>query len=113
MNRFRVIALRLVGLFSRRRRDRDLDDEVQAHLELLAEENVRKGLSPHDARAAARREFGGVDQVKETYRDQRGLPFLETLSQHVRYGLRQLRRNGGVSALAGPPPARAARATAP
>jgi predicted permease len=100
MNRFRVIASRLVGLLSRRRRDRDLDDEVQAHLELLAEENVRKGMSPHDARAAARREFGGVDQVKEAYRDQRGLPFLDTLSQDVRYALRQLRRNRGFAAVA-------------
>jgi len=100
MNRFRVIALRLVGLLSRRRRDRDLDDEVQAHLELLAEEFVRNGMSQPDARAAARREFGGVDQVKEIYRDQRGLPFLDTLSQDVRYALRQLRRNRGFAAVA-------------
>ena len=76
MTRLRVIVARLVGFLSTRRRDADLNDEIQAHLDLLTNEHMRAGLSLDDARAAARREFGGVDQIKETYRDQRGLPFV-------------------------------------
>jgi predicted permease len=96
----RVLAVRIIALFSQRRGHGELNDEIRTHLDLLAEEYVRRGMSPRDARAAARREFGGVDQVKETYRDQRGLPFLDMLSQDVRYGLRQLGRNRGFAAVA-------------
>ena len=57
----------------RRRGDDRLSEEIQAHLELLTAERMQQGLSADDARAAARRTFGGVEQVKEEYRDQRGL----------------------------------------
>ena len=64
---------RLLGTFRRKRRDAVLEQEIGAHLDLLAEEFVRRGMTVDDARAAARREFGGVDQMREQYRDQRGL----------------------------------------
>src|SRR5438034_1393640 len=95
MTRLRVIVARLVGFLSTRRRDADLNDEIQAHLDLLIEEKKRDGMSPEDARAAARREFGGVDQIKEAYRDQGGLPFVETIVQDIRYAIRTFRRSPG------------------
>jgi predicted permease len=91
---------RTVALFSARRREADLNDEIQAHLDTLTDDYVRRGLSLAAACAAARREFGGVDQVKETCRDQRSLPFVETFAQDVRYALRALRASPGFAAAA-------------
>ena len=93
MSRARVLLSRLRGLFGRSRSEAQLDEEVREHLDRLAAEHVRRGLLPADARAAARRDFGGVDQTKERYRDQRGLPWVDALVQDVRYGVRSLRRD--------------------
>ena len=88
----RTLWSRLAGLFGRRHRDGDLDDEVNFHLEMLVQEHMRAGLTADAARAAARRSFGGVTQMKETYRDQRSLPLVEAFLQDVRYGTRGLLR---------------------
>jgi predicted permease len=100
MNTLRVIAARLRGLISARRRDADLNDEVDGHLDLIAQEHVRRGMPAAAARAAARREFGGVEQIKAIYRDQRGLPFVESWLQDMRYAVRTLRTNRGFAATA-------------
>lgn len=91
----RTVFSRLAAFFRRDPLDRELDEEVQFHLEMLTQEHLRRGMSARDARAAALRTFGGVIQMKETYRDQRGLPFIETLAQDVRYGARTLLRSPG------------------
>ena len=83
---------RFWNLFRRRRLDIELDAELAHHLESLESEHRARGLSPLDARIAARRDFGGMAQMKEQYRDQRGLPVLETLLKNVRFSLRSMRR---------------------
>src|ERR1700722_18577327 len=100
MDRLRVFAARLLGLFRDRRADENLDAELRAHLELLTEENIRHGMNAAQATEAARREFGGIEQAKESYRDQHGLPFLDTLLQDLRFALRTLGRQPGFSAAA-------------
>src|SRR3989475_12742194 len=67
---------------------------------MAVELNLSKRLSAEDARREALRSFGGVEQTKENYRDQRGLPMIETTLQDLRFGLRMLRRSPGFSALA-------------
>ena len=93
MPRLREFASRLRALFTKGHDDAELGEEIQVHLDLLVDEYVRRGLSPADARAAARREFGGIEQIKEVYREQRGLPVLDVIAQDVRYAVRTLRRH--------------------
>jgi predicted permease len=100
MTWLRVLALRIKGLLGNNRRESELDDELGAHLEALAEENIRRGMTPEEARHAARREFGGVEQTKELYRQRRGLPFLETFLQDIRFGARLLVKNPGFTIVA-------------
>ncbi|MEP7272375.1 MAG: ABC transporter permease [Acidobacteriota bacterium] len=96
----RVFLLRLGGLFFKSRRDRELEEELRTHLEMQTEENVRRGMSREEARFAALRKFGGVDQVKEVYRDRRGLPAVETALQDVRHAARLFLRNPLITAVA-------------
>ena len=92
MSGLRTLIARIRALFCRRRHEEGLADEIAAHLELLAAEYRRRGLSLDDARAAARREFGGIDQVKEHVRDQRGFVWFDALRQDLRYAGRSLSR---------------------
>jgi predicted permease len=100
MTMLRVLLARLRGLVSRGPADAALDADIQAHLELLTHDYIQRGLSPRDAQAAARRAFGGVDQMKETYRDQRGLPAIETFLQDLKYAARMLRRDPAFATVA-------------
>jgi putative ABC transport system permease protein len=84
-----------MGAFFGRRREEDLGDELQFHLDMAEEQLRRAGMSAADARREARVRMGGVTQITEAYRDQRGLPFAETVLQDLRYGLRTLLRTPG------------------
>ena len=80
-------------LFGRDRRDRELVDEIEAHLVLAEEECRRVGMSDEDARDAARRAFGGVLKTRQMYREQKGWRWLDSLLQDARFGLRVLLRD--------------------
>jgi len=83
-----MLMSRLFDVIFRRQREERLAEELQAHFDLLTDEHIARGMSPADARLAARRSFGGVEQIKERYRDQRGLPWLDTLAQDLRFAVR-------------------------
>ena len=91
---------RIRALFRRSRLDNDLDADIGAHLDLLEADEVRRGATPEAARLAARRAFGGVEQMKESYRDRRGLPWIDDLRQDLRYALRGLVRTPGFACVA-------------
>src|SRR5271170_910019 len=97
---WRTFVQRLAALFRRTHLERELDAEVRSHLEMAIAANLGKGLSAEEAKREALRTFGGVEQTKENYREQRGLPMIETTLQDLRFGLRMLRRSPGFSALA-------------
>ncbi|HEX6546098.1 MAG TPA: ABC transporter permease, partial [Bryobacteraceae bacterium] len=90
-----VVTARLRGLFGHRRLERELDDEVRFHLEMQIEDNLKAGMNPAAARYAALCSFGGVERMKETYRERRTFVMLETTAQDFRYAVRTLRKNPG------------------
>jgi predicted permease len=100
MTTLRVFLSRLRGLFLKRNLDQDLADEISSHLEMQTEDYQRQGMSADEARYAALRKFGGVEQVKETYRERRGLPYVETILRDLAYGARMLWRSPIITTVA-------------
>src|SRR5215813_12523063 len=100
MNLLRIFLCRLHGLFRRQKSENDLAEEIRFHLEMQIQDNRRLGMHPEEAYFHALRKFGGVDQIKEVYRDHRSVRLVETLLQDVRFGLRMMRRNPGFTLLA-------------
>ncbi|MCL5004892.1 MAG: ABC transporter permease [Acidobacteria bacterium] len=90
----------LRALFHKNRAEREMDDELRFHLEKQIEQNIASGMSAEEARSAALRQFGNVGVIKEECRDSWGVRFINELAQDLRYGLRQLRRNPGFTAVA-------------
>jgi len=88
----RAAVSRLLSFLRRRRQDADLDDEIRAHLDLLATEYERRGMPSDAARLAARRAFGGVEPMKEIHRRGRGLGWFDDARRDVHHALRSLRR---------------------
>jgi len=99
MSSLRVFLARVSSLFRRRQLEADLDDEVRAHLDLLASDYERHGMTPAQARGGETA-FGGVEQIKEIYRDRRGLPWIDDAVQDVRYAWRALIASPGFAAVA-------------
>src|SRR5690242_16443972 len=98
--RFTEFYRTLRSAFSRQRLDRELDEEIQYHLERQIEEEIRDGADPRQARQAALRALGATTQNKEQCREARGIRFLENLFQDLRYAGRNFRRNPGFASLA-------------
>ena len=93
--RFHRTLSRLRAFFSSEKYETDLDGELAEHLNLLADEHIRRGVSPEEAHRLARIEFGGIAQLKESHRETRAIPFLDVLLQDLRYAFRTIRRNVG------------------
>jgi predicted permease len=100
LNTWLSLFSRIAGVFGRRSAEREFDDEIAAHLDLLTEDYIRRGMSPTEARLAARRSFGGVAQVKETQRELRGLPQIEVLWADTRFSMRTLAKTPGFTLVA-------------
>jgi hypothetical protein len=95
MKGLRAWILRIAGLFSEERRERELADEIASHLQMHTDDNLRSGMSEGQARRDAILKLGGVETTKEAYRDRSTVPFIEQLLKDVRFGARQLIKNPG------------------
>src|SRR5580704_12754127 len=97
---FYTVPLRVRSLFLRNRVERDLDDELQYHLEKRIEENIAHGMTPEESRAAALRAMDGLAQRKDECRDARGVNGIENTVRDFRYSLRTLRKSPGFTLVA-------------
>ena len=95
MDWMRTLLSRIRSVFRSPQLDADLDEELKAHIDLAIAENLQQGMTAEKARTVALRAFGGVTQIREAYRVQRGLPWFQTAAQNIRIAIRQLRRSPG------------------
>jgi predicted permease len=89
---------RLAALFRKRKLDADLDDEIRFHLEMEEQQNIRAGMPPDEARRQARLRLGGLEQVKESYRDRRGIALVESVFRDLGFALRSFGKDRGWTA---------------
>ncbi len=98
MSGLRLLLARVRGVFHKDRADRFLDEEIKNHLELLAADYIRRGMTELEAHQAAARELGNITSLHEQYREQNGLPLFENFRQDLKYALRTLGRNRAFTA---------------
>src|ERR1700735_1138208 len=95
MHTLRAFGLRLLGIFRPRRPEDDFTAELESHVALHTDDGIRAGLSPQEARRQALIRLGGVEQTRQAHRERRTLPWVDSLLQDTRYGVRTLRRSPG------------------
>jgi hypothetical protein len=95
MKQLRRVFLKLARLFTNSRQEAELAREIAAHLALLEDDYLRQGMAPEEARQAARRAYGGVEQAKQMHRNERSYQGLAQIVQDTRYTFRQLRKSPG------------------
>ena len=95
MKTLRALALRVAGMFSKDRREQEFAAEIEGHLQMQIEDNLRAGMPADEARRAALLKLGGMEQTKQAYRERGTMPLLESLLHDVRYARRQCRKNPG------------------
>jgi predicted permease len=100
MDWLRTLLSRCTAFFVTRKLDGELDEELGSHIEFAIQENLSRGMSDEDARTTALRQFGGLTQIKESYRLRRGLPVVDTLGQDIRFAVRQMIRAPAFAAVA-------------
>src|SRR4030081_3201133 len=96
----RIAGSRVSAFFAARRLNREFDHELEIHLSMLTDKFVREGMPREEAMYAARRQFGGITQVKQDRVERRGLPHVDAFFQDVRYALRTLYKAPAFSATA-------------
>src|SRR5437016_13758879 len=99
-SRMRRLLFRLLNAIRPGRSDPELEREIAAHLALLQDDFIRRGMTPDQARFAARRAFGGVEQTKELHRDARSFRWIDDARRDLQYAVRTLRRAPGFTAVA-------------
>src|SRR5215472_18421809 len=93
--KLRAFWVRLRGMLEGNRANEEFAAELESHLQMHIEDNLRAGMTHEQARRNALIKLGGVEQIKQAYRERRRLPLLETIARDVRYAARQLRKNPG------------------